>query len=315
MISLKGRFFRWMVGLQNINPIEHPDAVRKMQKTAERYINDKIKSGYTLEKCKTVNGSRYQVIKKRGSGCCSKAIYYLHGGCYVCGLTYNYRDFCIPFCNIDEETEVILLDYDVAPKYKYPTQLNQAADVWNEIINERGIKESNIVVGGDSSGGNLVLALMLKLRDENQMMPAGIFLLSPWTDMLANGKSYEKNYNNDIEIGQKKSGLWTDVKQRILNSDLYCYIGDADRCSPYISPANGDYHGFPPMFIAVGEHEMLLDDSIVVAKKAKATGVKVVLERKPEMFHTYVLYMNNFPESNETYQKLIDYVRSLISGK
>lgn len=229
-------------------------------------------------------------------------IFYIHGGCYISGLTYNYRDFCAPLCDAAKGAEVVLLDYKLCPEYRYPTQLNEALDLWTELTTRT--RSENIIVGGDSSGGNLALALLLKLRDSKGAMPCGCFLLSPWTDMTASGKSYVLNYQRDVEIGDKKGVFDHATRRKLLGSYLFDYIGAADRKSPYVSPAFADYSGFPPMLLFAGEHEMLLDDTLTVYNKAKSAGVDVRLETQPGMFHSYVLYQNYMPESKASYNTL-----------
>lgn len=173
-------------------------------------------------------------------------------------------------------------------------------------------KPKNIIVGGDSSGGNLALAMLLKLRDDKREMPCGCFFLSPWTDMTASGKSYALNYKNDVEIGDKKGVFNKATRQSLLESYLFECIGDADRTSPYVSPAFADFSGFPPMMLFAGGHEMLLDDTLTVYNKAKSAGVNVRLETQPGMFHSYVLYQDYMPESKVSYNKLKSFIKELI---
>lgn len=153
------------------------------------------------------------------------------------------------------------------------------------------------------------LPLMLKIRDEGRKMPVGAFLLSPWTDMTMSGNSYIRNYHKDVEIGEKKAVLTEEKRKKLMESDLYSFIGDADRKSPYISPLFGSYEGFPPMFFAVGEHEMLLDDTLGVVKKLKKLKIPVICERKPDMFHTYVLYKNMMPESRSSFSLMKRFIQ------
>ena len=269
MASFRGRILSLITSAQNINPFAHPDAVAKMKKMSEKYLEVKQSKGYSFEKKTTRNGTAYHVIQKRGRKNAKKIIYYLHGGCYICGLTNNYHSFLRDFCDLEDGITIVLLDYKTAPEYKYPVQLNEAMDLWNELTEGQGYSSENIVVGGDSSGGNLALALMLKIRDEGRKMPAGAFLLSPWTDMTMSGNSYIRNYQKDVEIGVKKAVLTEEKRKKLMESVLYSFVGDADRKSPYVSPLFGTYEGFPPMFFAVGDHEMLLDDTLGVVEKLK----------------------------------------------
>lgn len=312
MVSIRGRILRLIVSMQNINPIAHPDAMEKMKKMSEKYLKIKQSKGYLIESRISNNGTTYHVIKKETCKNIKKIIYYLHGGCYICGLTNNYHAFLREFCDWEDGIAVVLLDYKTAPEYQYPTQLNEAVDLWEELTRIQGYSAENIVIGGDSSGGNLALSMMLKIRDDGGEMPAGAFLLSPWTDMTMSGESYIQNYAKDVEIGEKKSVLTKEKREKLMKSDLYSFIGNANRLEPYISPCFGSYEGFPPMFFAVGEDEMLLDDTLMVVKKLKNAKVSVSCEKKQGMFHTYVLYKNMMPESKKSFDKTKKYVQKIF---
>ncbi|MBQ9679720.1 MAG: alpha/beta hydrolase [Ruminococcus sp.] len=312
MSSIRGNLFKTMMRMQNINPIAHPEMEQKMKQMSEKYSHTKPKKGYTLDCLMTKNGTKYQRMSKVGAALTGKVIYYIHGGCYISGLTYNYRDFCAPFCDLNDGMQIILLDYSLSPDHGYPTQLNEALDVWDELTEKRNIKPENIIVGGDSSGGNLTLAMLLKLRDSGREMPCGCFLLSPWTDMTASGKSYIENYQKDVEIGDRKGVFDEATRKELLKSYLFDYIGNADRVDPYISPAFGEYRSFPPMLLFAGRDEMLLSDTLTVYEKAKEAGVDVTLEIQPGMFHSYVLYKNYMPESKASYNKLKNFIKELM---
>lgn len=315
MASIRGKIFSWLTSSQNINPNAHPDAVEKMKKMSEKYLNVNQPKGYVFEKKTTQNGTKYHIIKRSDREDSQKVIYYLHGGCYIAGLTNNYHSFVKDFCDMEESVSAVLLDYKTAPEYKYPVQLNEAEELWNELTEIQGYKPENIIIGGDSSGGNLALALMLKIRDKGKKMPAGAFLLSPWTDMTMSGNSYIRNYQKDVEIGERKTALTEEKRIRLLESDIYSFIGTADRKSPYLSPLFASYEGFPPMFFAVGESEMLLDDTLGVVKKLENSNIPVICERKPGMFHSYVLYKNMMPESRTSFGRIKQFVKENLNIK
>ena len=315
MASVRGRIFSMITSMQNINPSANPDAVEKMKKMAAKYLDVKLPRGYIFEKKKTQNGTKYHIIQRNGRENAKKVLYYLHGGCYIAGLTNNYHSFVRDFCDMEESITVVLLDYKTAPEYKYPVQLDEAEDIWNELTVIQGYRPENIIIGGDSSGGNLALALLLKIRDKGKKMPGGAFLLSPWTDMTMSGKSYIRNYQKDVEIGERKAALTEEKRKMLMDSDIYSFIGDADRKSPYLSPLFASYEGFPPMFFAVGESEMLLDDTLGVVKKLEKADIPVICDRKLDMFHSYVLYKNMMPESKESFIKIKNFVRENLDIK
>lgn len=310
MTSVRGNILKFILRLtNNLNPEKSPNAIEKIQKYSKLLINNKTPKGFTLSKEKTPNRTKFERISKTGSKKNGKVIYYLHGGAYIAGLISIYRNFAVDFFEASG-CELILLDYSLAPKHKYPTQLNEAFDVWNDLINNQGYKPDDIIIGGDSAGGNLTLALLLKLRDEKLPMPKAAFCLSPWTDMTASGESYIENYSNDILFGEKGKEITEASREKFINSELYCFVGDADRKKPYVSPIYGDYHDFPPMYFAAGSHEMLLSDTLSIVENLKKNNVPVESEIKDEMFHTYVIYGAFMPEGAESFKKILDFIKA-----
>ena len=207
MASVRGRIFSMITSMQNINPSANPDAVEKMKKMAAKYLDVKLPRGYIFEKKKTQNGTKYHIIQRNGRENAKKVLYYLHGGCYIAGLTNNYHSFVRDFCDMEESITVVLLNYKTAPEYKYPVQLDEAEDIWNELTVIQGYRPENIIIGGDSSGGNLALALLLKIRDKGKKMPGGAFLLSPWTDMTMSGKNLYTKLSKKCRDRRKKSSF------------------------------------------------------------------------------------------------------------
>ncbi|OUM69928.1 hypothetical protein PIROE2DRAFT_66773, partial [Piromyces sp. E2] len=128
-----------------------------------------------------------------------KVIYYIHGGNYVKGLTPMYESLVYPLCDISDDIQVVLLDYSLAPDNKYPIQLNEAVDVWEELTKD--FQPKDIIIGGDSSGGHLALTLLEKLKNDKNESPKAAFFISPWTDMTCSGESYFTNYQKDVNLG------------------------------------------------------------------------------------------------------------------
>ena len=138
------------------------------------------------------------------------------------------------------------------------------------------------------------MALCMYLRDHDYELPCGIVAMSPWTDLTASGESYDSNYERDPLFGNTRDSL-------IYNHD---YVGNHNPREPYISPLFGDFSDFPPMLIQVGDYEMLLSDSVSVAKKAKEAGVKVRLSIYEGMFHVFQMAMLLMPESKKAWAEV-----------
>lgn len=210
----------------------------------------------------------------------------LHGGGYVGTMRNAYRSFAALYSELGHGMPVLTIDYRVAPEDPYPAALEDAICAWEWLL-EKGYPEEKIIVAGDSAGGGLALALVMYLKDRKRDLPCGLIAMSPWTDMTASGESYQTNYEKDPLFGNTRDSL-------IYNRE---YLGLEDPKNPYISPAFGDFYGFPPMLIQVGSYEMLLSDSEIVAQKAKEQGVKVRFHIYEGMFHVFQMAMQLMPES------------------
>jgi acetyl esterase/lipase len=225
----------------------------------------------------------------------------LHGGGYIAAMRNSYYVFAGLYNEISRGCGVLTPDYRVAPEDPFPAALMDAVDSYRWLL-AAGWFGEQIIVAGDSAGGGLAMALTMYLKDHNMPLPGGIIAMSPWTDVTASGSSYETNYDKDPLFGNTRDSM-------IYLKD---YPGDHDPMDPYISPAFGDFRGFPPMLLQVGSTEMLLSDSMEVAAKARQQGVKVRLSVYEGMFHVFQMAYLNIPESKRAWAeagKFIDIIR------
>lgn len=177
---------------------------------------------------------------------------------------------------------VAMLDYRIAPDAVYPAALHDAYDGWNQLLH-MGYSPQNIVLAGDSAGGNLLLALTMRLRDEGRPLPRAIFAMAPLADFGTNGASRSFNLFRDAVLGKPESYLpLTPIK-----TPAFSYAGDGNVEDPYLSPVHGDFRGFPPMLLQTGTHDLLLSDTLTIAARAKAAGCTVEMSLCPGMVHAY----------------------------
>lgn len=228
-----------------------------------------------------------------------RAVLQLHGGGYIGPMKNIYRHFAVRYSKLSFGADVLTPDYRVAPEHPFPAALEDAVLAYKWLLNDRGYAPGKIVVAGDSAGGGLALALCLYLKDHGLPLPGGILTMSPWTDVSASGESYESMYHLDPLFGNSKNNM-------IYNCS---YVGTADVKNPYLSPLFGDFSGFPPMLMQVGEHEVLLSDSTEAAKKARAAGVKVRLTVYEGMFHVFQMCLDMLPESREAWREVEEFLR------
>ncbi len=217
----------------------------------------------------------------------------LHGGGYYGKLHNTYRAEASWYHEISGGFDVALTDYRVAPEHPYPAALFDAAASYRKLLS-MGYLPEKIILSGDSAGGGLALALCMYLRDNGLPVPAGIVTMSAWTDLTKSGDSYQENYDRDPIFGGSRHTL-------VYRKGYYV---NHDPRTPYISPIFGSFHGFPPMLMQVGALEMLLDDTVSVAQRAKEAGVRVRSHVYPGMFHVFQLGLSAFPESAEAWEEI-----------
>lgn len=234
-----------------------------------------------------------------------RVILQLHGGGYIGPMKNIYRRFAVKYSKLSFGADVLSVDYRVAPEHPFPAAVEDAVWAYKWLLEEKKYRSSQIVVAGDSAGGGLALGLCMHLKDHGIPLPGGIITMSPWTDVTLSGESYVENYEIDPLFGNSKENM------------LYqcSYIGDADPKNPYLSPLFGDYKHFPPMLMQVGSYEVLLSDTLQVAKKAKQAGVKVRTSVYNGMFHVFQMGLDLIPESREAWEEAGEFLRIVYQIK
>ncbi len=227
---------------------------------------------------------------------------YLHGGGWVSGSGGNYLPLAAEI-SLAARCAVLLADYRLAPEHPFPAGLDDcvAAHDWLVVNGPSGPGATKATfIAGDSAGGNLTLATLLALKERERPLPAGAIAISPGTDFTLSSQSLKSVYDPIIS-------------SRTMPEFRSLYLPMTDPRNPLASPVFGDYRGLPPLLIQTGEHEMLRDDSIRVAKKARADGAPVSLEIWPGMVH--VFQIRELPESREAVKRIGDFVKTRLESK
>jgi monoterpene epsilon-lactone hydrolase len=233
----------------------------------------------------SANGVDAEWVSVSGAAA-DRAVLYLHGGGYVLGSVNTHRDLLGRISRV-AQARVLGLNYRLAPEHPFPAAVEDAVAGYRFLL-DKGLKPARIAVAGDSAGGGLTLATLVAVRDAKLPLPAAGVCLSPWVDMEAQGESMKTRADRDP----------------IASSDALfmmaqAYLGGKDPKTPLAAPLHADLKGLPPLFIQVGDAEVLLDDSNRVAERARAAGVKVKLEVWPEMIHVWQLFASFLPEGQE----------------
>ena len=224
-------------------------------------------------------------------------VLYFHGGGYVFGSINTHKEFMSRISRVSN-SRVLLIDYRRAPENPFPAALEDAITAYKWLIDSEGIKPENLIIGGESAGGGLTLATLLKLRDTGIPLPAAALLLSPWADLDMTGETIRTKARVDPLANP---------------SDLFflasLYVGEDDPKNPYISPLYGDLKGLSPMIIQVGSSEILLSDAERIAERAKAADVDVILDIWEDMIHMFQMFALWSPEGQKATEKLGKFIQ------
>jgi acetyl esterase/lipase len=226
-------------------------------------------------------------------------ILYLHGGGYVAGSPELYRDFTWRIANVTH-ARVLCIDYRLAPEHPYPAAVEDAVSAYRWLMAD-GAAARRIAFMGDSAGGGLVFATLLKLRDEGVMLPAAAVALSPFTDLALTAPSLHENAQADPFLLASGSQQLADY-----------YLAGADPRTPYVSPLYGDLAGLPPTLIHVGSDEILRDDGVRMAERMRAAGCTVEIEVWRRMPHVFHLFWRVMPEAQQAIRRIGRFVRSKL---
>ena len=223
-----------------------------------------------------------------------RVLFYLHGGGYAIGSLDTHR-YLLQKLSRSTGATVLGVDYRLAPESPFPAALDDSMTAWKWLL-DRGIDPQRCAIGGDSAGGGLTLATLLRIRDEGGSLPATAVCLSPWTDL-----------ESAIAATETKNGDPM-VTNSALRQMADAYIGDGDASNPLISPILAHLAGLPPLLIQVGTNEHLLEDSTGFAERARAAGVDVTLEEWEDMIHVFQFFPS-LKESGQAIDRIGEFVR------
>ena len=236
-------------------------------------------------------------VRPEGGHDRSKIILYCHGGGYTSG-TLGYARLIASRMALATGYEVLAFQYRLAPEHPYPEALEDARLVW-EYLMYLGWGARDIILAGDSAGGNLALELALDLRDSQRMLPWRMVLLSPWTDMTASGDSYEECRDLDPLL-----------TRAYIEAVREAYAPGEDWSLPEFSPLFADLQGLPPTLIQVGGREILRDDSTRLHQKLLEAGVPAMLQSWPDMWHVFQVFpMRSASEAMEQMAQFLETLR------
>ena len=220
----------------------------------------------------------------------------LHGGGYVSGCAITHRKLAAQL-SAAAGMPVLVPDYRLAPEHPAPAAVQDVLAVTRALY-AAGQSPARLAVAGDSAGGGLAAALFLALKAAGQPLPACGVLMSPWTDILAAGESYDANRTADPSMTVER-----------LREAGRLYVGGGDPRDPLVSPILGDLAGLPPMLVQVGGDEIMLDDATVFAERVRAAGGIAECDVRDGLWHVFQNHAPRVPEAVEAIDRAGAFIR------
>jgi acetyl esterase/lipase len=228
-----------------------------------------------------------------------RVMLYFHGGGWVFGSVYDYRPLTVALGGATQ-MRVLSINYRLAPEHPYPAGLEDCVRAYQWLLRQ-GIKPSNIIIAGDSAGGNLTLTTILNLRDSGIPLPKGAVCFSPSTTL----DTFDPSQGETDPILADIGIFWW----------IPAYLGienPADPKNPLVSPLLGDLRGFPPVLVQATPIEILFETARQFVERAKAVGVKATLQTWDGMIHVWQLFgLGVFPEAEEAIGQVGEWVKTI----
>ena len=240
-----------------------------------------------------LDGCPVHVLTPPGLAAGDRRVYLdIHGGGWISGKGEVCRARGA-LTSVSVGARVWAVDYRMPPDHRFPVALDDCLAAYRALLKERRPEE--IVVGGSSAGGNLAAALVLRARDEQLPLPAGLVLSTPATDMTGASDTLRTNLGLD----------------NVLTGDLTplidLYADGHDLRDPYLSPVFGDFtKGYPPTVLATGTRDLLLSDTVRMHRALRAAGVEAELHVFEAAGHG--MFLGNTPEDDEKAREIRQFV-------
>jgi acetyl esterase/lipase len=288
VLRVRRRFVDWEA------PVEK---FRAMVRRSERYFRPPADVAISPETAAPVPGEWLTPPAARGHS----VLLYLHGGGWTLGWTSIHRRMVAYLARADG-VRAFAVDYRLAPEHPFPAALDDCLASYRWLLSN-GTPPHEIVLAGDSAGGNLTLACLMALRDAGDPLPAAAVCIGPMTDLAGTGASFHTR--RDVVL----------TPQFALNMARH-YAGSHDPRTPLLSPYYGDLHGLPPLLVHAGGDEILRSDAERLADQARAAGIDVSLSVWPGLWHVWHLFAPSLPEARQAVDDIGAFVRRhLVAGE
>ncbi|HUS23919.1 MAG TPA: alpha/beta hydrolase fold domain-containing protein [Candidatus Binatia bacterium] len=232
-----------------------------------------------------------------------RVVLYLHGGAFVLpAVPETHVTFVSRLCR-DLDAIGFLPDYRLGPFNKYPAALDDCERAYEALL-QLGFDPRKIVVAGESAGGNLLLGMLQRIRRRGWPMPSCAIPISPATEMgrMHAPPSRATRYRKDPLLPMVA-----------LHKVDEMYARGADASDPELSPLYADLRGFPPLYLLVSDNEILLDDTVLFARRAQGAGLDVQFEVWPIVPHAFPLFARFMPEVRQARTDIVAFAKRYLA--
>ena len=298
MISIRSRFIKFFLVRhfmrRAFDPFEASIGEIR-QKAAKMSKKIKLPKDAHIEQI-SIGGMKAEWLRASGvDEKSNKVTLYFHSGGFCLAYGNNHRDFALRISKISN-TKILAVDYRLAPEYKYPAANDDCFNSYQWLL-KQGYKPENIVIGGDSSGAGLALMTLLSIRDSGIPLPKASFFLSIMGGDL-------RDFDGDSYSSRK-------TRDPLNTKEVIQRYGELYSGSTVIGPPiKQNFKGLPAMLIHVGDDEVLLSDSILLAERAKGEGIEVVFEVWKGMWHVFQGFAMMMPEAKRAVATLGMFIKN-----
>ncbi|QCO56414.1 alpha/beta hydrolase [Pseudorhodobacter turbinis] len=229
-----------------------------------------------------------------------RVILYFHGGAYIAGSPATHAALLGRLSKLTG-LRVIAPAYRLAPEHPAPAAFEDACTA-HQMLLDQGYAPDQIILGGESAGGGLALALLADLCARG-VPPAAVFALSPWTDLALTGESLTRNADADPLFPVAR-----------IEETAGFAAGGLDRCDPRISPLYASFVAPPPVLIQVGTSEIIYDDSRRMADVLRQAGGDVTLSEWPDVPHVWQMFDGYIPQARQALCEVADFLKQQLTS-
>ncbi|MCW1934928.1 alpha/beta hydrolase [Pararhodobacter zhoushanensis] len=282
-------------GAQNPPPLEGgPQALRAWFEGSMAPVP--TAEGVSIEPL-DIDGLPCELLRPDGAAI-GDLLLYFHGGGFVFGSPRSHRVIASNLARASGKT-VLSAQYRLTPEHPAPAAHDDAFALWKWVL-AQGYAPGRVAIAGDSAGGNLALATAVRARDAKLPLPGALVLLSPALDFADEGESHRSMADAPL-VNAAFSAMFTGA-----------YLGALDRRSPLATPFAASLAGLPPVLVHVGTWEFLRDDSVTIAERLRAAGVRVELKLWEGMCHNHQLWAPFIDEGMASLDEAGAFVRATL---